>query len=126
MAHMTYMSSIQKEQSVVIEVDGAQVLVNLPFILKLVDFAMAALKPLTVSVVKDDNDEILVAAISGAEVAPAQNQRQMKVSVLLTRPCIALIESPGIPDPNVLVLEVLCTYMYSYAFLCNCHVRVSA
>lgn len=102
MLHATYTSSAQKEQSVDIVVDGTQVLVNLPFILKLINFTVAELKPLTVTAVKDESDQDLI--VYGTDIT---KERRMKVSVVVNRPCVALIEKPGIPDPMILVLEVL-------------------
>ena len=119
MVHVTYMSSAKNEQSVVAEVDGVQVLVNLPFILKLVNFFAAALKPLSVGVVKDDAAEVIdESAVSGTEITTESGQHQMKISVTVTRPCIALIETPGIPDPKILVLEV--RSISPLHFRCNC------
>ena len=104
MIHMTYTSSVQKEQSVTIKVDGTQVLVNLPFILKLVNFFMAELKPLTITTEKGDSDEAAGALITDA--TDVTTDRRIKITVLVNRPCIALIEKPAILDPMILVLEV--------------------
>ncbi|KAL5484368.1 hypothetical protein EMCRGX_G020849 [Ephydatia muelleri] len=104
MIHMTYTSSVQKEQSVTIKVDGTQVLVNLPFILKLVNFFMAELKPLTITTEKGDSDEAAGALITDA--TDVTTDRRIKITVLVNRPCIALIEKPAILDPMILVLEM--------------------
>ena len=124
MVHVTYMSSVQKEQIVVAEVDGAQVLVNLPFISKLADFFMDSLKPLTSSVSeretpqkseipKEVGESPSDLETPGSSEMAAESQEdasaqlpQMKVSLSVTRPSVALVEKSGIPNPKTLVLEV--------------------
>ena len=118
MVHVTYMSSDKKEQSVVAEVDGAQVLVNLPFITKLSDLLMNSLKPLTSGIPERESPPSEASKDMGSELRP-----KMTVSLSVTRPCIALVEKPGIPNPKTLVLEVCAKYMQCIAcveiFVCS-------
>ena len=119
MIHVTYTSSVQKEQSVTIEVDGTQVLVNLPFISKLADLLMDSMKPLTSRPRQMEAPQESGAATETGEAHTLESlstqdkgdaietqQPQVKVFLSVTRPCVALVEKPGIPNPKTLVLEV--------------------
>ena len=83
MVHATYATSAQNEQSVIAEVDRIQVLINLPFMLKLVDFFVVALEPLALSVENKEmgsktRDE---PAISEKDIPTTKKLPPMKLSL---------------------------------------------
>ena len=115
MVHATYATSAQNEQSVIAEVDRIQVLINLPFMLKLVDFFVVALEPLALSVENKEmgktHDE---PAISEKDIPTTKKLPPMKLSLHVAQSNIALVEKQGTHDPKILFLEVLsfptCTF----------------
>ena len=109
MVHATYATSAQNEQSVIAEVDRIQVLINLPFMLKLVDFFVVALEPLALSVENKEmgsktRDE---PAISEKDIPTTKKLPPMKLSLHVAQSNIALVEKQGTHDPKILFLEVL-------------------